>query len=71
MLPVLQYAEDEEIRREIWSASDRLCVEEPHQNESLVESIIRLRQEKADLLGKADFSDVVLGRRMAPIRSQG
>ncbi|MAK27804.1 MAG: oligopeptidase A [Opitutae bacterium] len=65
MLPVLQYAEDEEIRREIWAASDRLCVEEPHQNESLVESIIRLRQEKADLLGKADFSDVVLGRRMA------
>ena len=65
MLPVLQYAEDDGIRREIWSASDRLCVEEPHQNESLVESIIRLRQEKADLLGKEDFADVVLDRRMA------
>ena len=26
MLPVLQYLEDDEIRKEVWSASDNLCV---------------------------------------------
>ncbi|MDG1139458.1 MAG: M3 family metallopeptidase [Opitutales bacterium] len=65
MLPVLQYADNEELRKEVWSASDRLCAEEPYQNEPLIREILKLRQEKAEILGKSDFADVALARRMA------
>ncbi len=65
MLPVLQYADHENLRREVWSASDRLCSEEPYDNESLIRRILALRQEKARILGKEDFADLALARRMA------
>ena len=65
MLPVLQYLDDEELRGEIWAASDRLGTEEPNNNSSLIKEILSLRQEKAELLGKKDFADTVLSRRMA------
>ena len=65
MLPVLQYLDDEEIRQKVWAASDRLCVDEPYANEPLIRQILALRQEKAEILGKDDFADVVLSRRMA------
>ena len=65
MLPVLQYLEDEAIRKEVWSASNKLCVDPPYANEPLIRQIIKLRQEKADILGKDNFADTVLTRRMA------
>ncbi len=65
MLPALQYLEDDEIRKKIWLANNQLCVENPHDNEPLIREILKLRQEKAELLGKKDFADVLLGRRMA------
>jgi oligopeptidase A len=65
MLPVLQYLDDEELREKIWSASDRLGTEEPTSNSLLIKEILSLRQEKALLLGKKDFADAVLSRRMA------
>jgi len=65
MLPVLQYLEDDEIRKEVWSASDNLCVKAPYENEPLIREILKLRQEKAEILGKDNFADAVLARRMA------
>ena len=65
LMPALQYLEDNELRREIWSASDVLGCADPYNNQNLVSKIITLRQEKAELLGKTDFSEVVLSRRMA------
>ena len=65
MLPVLQYADNEELRKEVWSASDNLCVKEPYENEPLIREILKLRQERAEILGKPDFADVALARRMA------
>ena len=65
MLPVLQYLEDDSIRKEVWSASDSLCVNAPYENEPLIRQIIKLRQEKAQVLGKENFADAVLSRRMA------
>ena len=65
MLPVLQYLDDEELREKIWAASDRLGTEEPNNNSVLIKEILSLRQEKAELLGKKDFADTVLSRRMA------
>ena len=57
MLPVLQYLEDDGIRKEVWSASDSLCVVAPYENEPLIRQIIKLRQEKAEILGKENFAD--------------
>ena len=65
MLPVLQYLEDDDIRKEVWTASDCLCVNAPFSNEPLIRQIIKLRHEKAEILGKDNFADAVLSRRMA------
>ncbi|MFH1497661.1 MAG: M3 family metallopeptidase [Verrucomicrobiota bacterium] len=63
--PVMLYAEDEELRRELWTASAALGSAEPHDNAPLVQRILKLRHEKAGLLGKPDFADLLLQRRMA------
>ncbi len=65
LVPALQYLEDDELRKEIWSASDALGCTDPYENQPLVAKILRLRQEKAALLGKMDFAEVALSRRMA------
>ena len=65
MLPVLQYLDNEELRKEIWSASDQLGTQVPHDNGEIIQKILGLRQEKAELLGKVDFADATLSRRMA------
>ena len=65
IMPVMQYLDDESIRREIWEASTKIGWEGDHDNTELIRQILELRQEKATLLGKRDFADVVLERRMA------
>ena len=65
MLPVMQYLEDDSIRRTFWEASVRVAADAPHDNTQLVRAILRLRQEKAALLGCPNFADLTLSRRMA------
>jgi oligopeptidase A len=65
MEPVMVYAEDEALRREIWAASTAVGSTTAHDNQPLVPQILALRDEKAKLLGKAHFADHVLARRMA------
>lgn len=65
MMPVMQYADDESLRREIWQASVKVGAEGSFDNASLVWDILRLRQEKSTILGKRNFADLVLQRRMA------
>lgn len=63
--PVMTYAEDEELRKEVWAASVSVGSNAPHDNAGLVRRILELRAEKAALLGKSHFADLVLERRMA------
>ena len=66
--PVMLYAEDETLRREVWAASVAVGAEAEGgkwDNGPLVQRILALRAEKATLLGKASFADLVLTRRMA------
>lgn len=63
--PVLTYAEDESLRREMWTAAVAVGAEAPHDNTAHVQKILALRAEKAALLGKSHFADLVLERRMA------
>lgn len=68
--PVMLYAEDESLRREIWTASAAVGAQAPHANQELVRKILALRQEKAALLGQPHFADSVLERRMAKSGAQ-
>ena len=63
--PVMLYAEEADLRREVWTAAAALGSHPPHDNTALVRRILSLRHEKAGLLGQANFADLVLARRMA------
>ena len=63
--PFMTYLLDETLRREMWTASVAVGASMPHDNAPLIGRILMLRAEKAALLGKAHFADLVLERRMA------
>ncbi len=65
MMPVLEHADDETLRREVWQASTSIGHGGAHDNTELIWQILRLRREKAELLGHPHFPDLVLQRRMA------
>lgn len=65
LLPVLKFAEDESLRKEIQEASSQVGLQEPYGNTQLIREILKLRAEKAALLGKDNFADNALQRRMA------
>ena len=62
VMAVLTYLEDESIREAVWRAYNTRAAKE---NGPLIATILTLRNEKARLLGKRDFSDLVLADRMA------
>lgn len=65
MIPVMEHLEDEEIRRQVWEGSAAIGRSGEHDNTDLVWKILRLRHEKAQIMGKANFADHVLAHRMA------
>ncbi len=65
LLPAMKYLEDGELRRRLWEASIGVGAKDPHDNTALIRDILRLRAEKARLLGFPHFPDLVLERRMA------
>ena len=63
--PFMTYVDDEGLRRQMWEASAALGSSGAHDNTPLIGRILTLRAEKAALLGKPHFADLVLERRMA------
>ena len=63
--PFMTYLADDALRREMWTAAAAVGGVAPHDNASLIGRILTLRAEKAALLDKAHFADLVLERRMA------
>jgi oligopeptidase A len=63
--PFMTYLEDDDLRRELWTAAVAVGAKTPHDNTALVPRILALRAEKAALLGKTSFADLTLERRMA------
>lgn len=63
--PVLEYCHDASLRKEVWEGSSAVGAEGKYDNTALIWDILRLRQEKAEILGKANFADKILERRMA------
>lgn len=67
---VMTHADDEELRREMHQAFVAVGSSGKHDNRPLLPRILALRHEKAQLLGKSNFADLVLARRMAKTGSE-
>lgn len=65
MAPVLQHADDDSLRKEVWEASCTVGHGGDYDNTGLIWEILGLRQEKAELLEYGNFADLTLARRMA------
>ena len=65
VIAALTYADDASLRERIWRAFNTRASSGEHDNAPLILSILALRREKAALLGKRDFADLVLEDRMA------
>ncbi|MFC4454912.1 M3 family metallopeptidase [Deinococcus sonorensis] len=63
--PVLTYADDRELRETLYRANNQVGTSESGDNRLLLPQILRLRREKAELLGYRTFADLVLEDRMA------
>jgi oligopeptidase A len=62
---VLTYADDAELRRQIWTAFNARGTEGEHDNRPLIGKLLELRKARAQLLGFANFADLVTDDRMA------
>ena len=65
MYPVMQYAESDSLRKKIWEGGCTVGNGGDHDNSDHIWTILKLRKEKAELLGFKNFADHVLDRRMA------
>ncbi len=61
----MTYLDDGELRKEMWTAAVAVGASGAQDNTALISRILALRAEKAALLGKIHFADLVLERRMA------
>jgi len=64
-IPVMTYADSEELRKEVWQAYAAIGRGGEHDNRELVRQILDLRHEFAQLVGQKNFADHVTERRMA------
>jgi oligopeptidase A len=64
-MPAMRFLDSDELRKELYEAFTRVAHYGEYENEPLIREIIKLRNEKARLLGKEVFPDWVLSRRMA------
>lgn len=62
---VLSYAENAELRKQVWCGFNQRATEGVLDNRPLVRDILKLRRQKANLLGFANFADLVTQDRMA------
>lgn len=63
--PFLQYCEDRELRKEIWTASVLRCMNGEFDNRDNIIKSLQLRKQRAQLIGYADHPSFVLEQRMA------
>ncbi|MFK7999392.1 MAG: M3 family metallopeptidase [Polyangiales bacterium] len=64
-LAVMMHADDASMRESVWRAYSTRATSGERDNRALICDILRLRAEKAKLLGFADFADLILEDRMA------
>ncbi len=62
---LMTYLDDGKIRRHVYEAYVNRALEGERDNRPVIQRILELRREKANLLGYRDFADLVLEDRMA------
>jgi oligopeptidase A len=62
---LMTYLDDASIRRQVYEAYVNRAIADKHDNRPIIQRILELRREKANLLGYCDFADLVLEDRMA------
>lgn len=65
MLPIMQFATDENLRRELSFAAGAKATKPPFDNRGILREIASLRHDRANLLGYKTHADFVLEERMA------
>ncbi len=65
LIPLMEHLEDDGLRKNAWEGSGTIGRGGSYDNTNHVWKILVLRHEKAQLLGKANFADHILERRMA------
>lgn len=64
--PFMQYAENRELRRQMFMAYNTVCTKDNEQNNiGICKRLINIRREVAQLLGFETYADYVLSKRMA------
>lgn len=64
-IALMTYLDDRQLREQVWRAYSNRAMDPDHDNRPLIGEILRLRREKANLLGFPDFADFILEDRMA------
>lgn len=65
-VPFITYAENRELRKELALANGKKSFDGgEYDNQNLIKEIIRLKQQKAELIGYKNYADFVLEERMA------
>lgn len=65
LIPFLTFSEDREAREKIWRANAAKAFNSEFDNQQVVLELVRLKHERAQLLGFKDHADFVLRKRMA------
>lgn len=65
LAPALRFLDDFDLKKAIYQAYAAVGHYGDFENEPLILQILKLRHEKATILGKSRFADLVLSRRMA------
>jgi peptidyl-dipeptidase Dcp len=69
-IPFLQYAQNRELRKKLWLAYGSRAYKDQFDNQEIILKLVRLRNERAKLLGFKTYADFVLTERMAETPEQ-
>ena len=65
MEPFLQNCQNRELRKELWTAYSTRCLDGDYSNKKIINEIVNLRLEKAQILGFDNYANYVLDDCMA------
>ncbi|KAL7713161.1 oligopeptidase A [Entamoeba marina] len=63
-IPLMKYCENENIRKEVFSAYNEICHNGKFDNTNIINEVLNKRKEVSQLLNFKDFSDFITYRRM-------
>ncbi|EQC34874.1 oligopeptidase A [Saprolegnia diclina VS20] len=66
LLPMLKYCTNRSLRETLYRANATKASIAPHDNTQIINETLRLRQERAKLLGFASYAELSLATKMAP-----